>query len=151
MIQQLHFFLAFMLLCIFGINPGFAYTYSPGGSSCENPTGLNTSGVIIEGEIRTPGEIDYFSMDAWGPGQVFTCYTIGDLDTEGLVYNQYCDNLIITDDDSGSGLNFHISFDSRTVNTFIDEFVIAVKAHNNRDTGGYILYVNRDTSSGAEP
>ena len=83
---------------------------------------------------------------------VFTCYTIGDLDTEGFIYDQNC-NLLFSDDDSGTGTNFHFSFDNTAVpyGSFVDYFVIAIKAYNNRDTGGYILVAEKNILYGAVP
>ena len=65
-----------------------------------------TLGSSLAGRIATRDEVDYFRVDVRGPG-VLTVYTTGGLNTTGTLQNSASDSLA-TDDDGGSGDNFHI-------------------------------------------
>ena len=65
-----------------------------------------TLGSSRAGRIATRDEVDYFRVDVRGPG-VLTVYTTGGLNTTGALQNSASDSLA-TDDDGGSGDNFHI-------------------------------------------
>ena len=65
-----------------------------------------TLGSSLAGRIATRDEVDYFRVQVRGPG-VLTVYTTGGLNTTGVLQNSASDSLA-TDDDGGSGDNFHI-------------------------------------------
>ena len=65
-----------------------------------------TLGSSLAGRIATRDEVDYFRVQVRGPG-VLTVYTTGGLNTTGALQNSASDSLA-TDDDGGSGDNFHI-------------------------------------------
>ena len=84
----------------------FGLALDTSGAGSEGGATSLTLGSSLAGRIATRDEVDYFRVDVRGPG-VLTVYTTGGLNTTGALQNSASDSLA-TDDDGGSGDNFHI-------------------------------------------
>jgi|GEM_PF-1562892 len=102
-----------------------------------------TYGRCYNASIGFSGDNDYYRFSF--NGGAFNAYTTGGTDTYGYLYN-YSGGLIISNDDSGSNYNFHIT---RTLNR--GTYYLRVRNYSATGTGAYALYLGGTgygTSSG---
>jgi len=91
---------------------------------------LNTT---VDGTLEVVGDVDYLAVEVVTSGTL-KIYTSGSVDTAGTVTNA-AGTVSYTDDNSGTGQNFLISFAAKP-----DTYYIAVEG-DGAATGDYILHV----------